>query len=799
MKKKVIALLLAGLTVLSLLAGCGNKTEEEDQYQYIPTYHELLSENGEPFENGINARTVGGDVMYFYTYEYNTVSADTPGAAVTEDVDEPADGGARSELAIYRVNLDGTGLTRLPDYHQSSLDEGMEGYVNINAMEADSQGRLWVLEQVEQYYYDLPEDFDPETDDQWNYYTDAAGSCKLMRLGDTGAVEYSVDLRALYQEQRTKEGYSAEENSYFWAYSFLVDGNDNAYVYAMNYLMVISPDGKLKACSSDDQVSDNLFCLSDGRIAINTWDGGPKIINAETAELTEEELPVPENYNYVNLYYGGSGDYLYFYATSSSLYGMKADGTVEQRMDWLDCDVDSDYYSIEVVNEQRLATVESDWSGEVPKTTLVTLDRTLVAPENRRTELTLACFNLNWTLRRAVKAFNRSNTEYRIRVKDYSEYSTDDNYEAGLQKLSTEIISGDVPDILACDNLPIRQYAAKGLLEDLTPFIEQDEKIGADGLVKSVADACRSDDGELYYVASQFYIRTALADKRMVGDVTGITPAEAMDYYQNKLQPDSSLMGYFVNRETLMEELMGCNLEHYVNWETGECSFDSESFANLLEIVKTAPEEIDDEWYNSWNIYGPSYAMKEGRQLLSTDTISDWYSMLYVLDYVGDNGVFVGVPDEERAGNCFELNYPIAMSSKSKHQDAVWAFISDLLTNEEYFSWGFSTVQSRLNKTLAEARVPQSYEDGDGNIIEYPVYSYEDENGEIVDVYCLTDEMYNDLLSLINDTHRVYDYDRNIMDIVTGEVDAFLKGSSSAQEVAAIIQNRVSLYVNENR
>lgn len=819
MNKRWIALLLAGLTVLSLLAGCGKK-EEEEQYEYIPTYYELKLESGS-FENGINAHIIRGDVMYFYTYEYTTAADGARdgnaiaegGIAVAEEpafvdvlgTDAAVEGSeAISRLVLYRVNLDGTGLTRLSDYQQTPLDEGMEGYVNINAMQIDGQGRLWVLEQKEQYYYNLPDDFDPETDNQWNYYTEGDGSCLLRRLSDTGAVEFSVDLEALYLEQLKKDGeYNPDQRYYFWAYSFLVDNSGYMLVYSMERLMVISPEGELVSAATYNNLSDQLISLSDGRVAIQSWESGLKAVDPTTWALQEGEdgaLPRPENYSYVNQYYSGCGDYLYFYSSSSSLYGMKADGTAERLVDWLDCDVENDYYAMTVLSADRLATVTTEWNDAQTKCSLVLLDRTLVTPENRRTELTLATFNLNWNLRRAVKAFNRSNTEYRIRVKDYSEYSTEENYEAGLQKLSTEIISGDVPDILACSDLPIRQYAAKGLLTDLTPYIEADEALGNGGLVKSVTDACRSEDGELFYVASQFYIHTAMADKKVVGDITGLTPAEALDFYQNRLQPDASLMGFTVNRENLMIDLLGANLEHYVNWETGECTFDSGSFANLLEILKLAPEEIDDEIYNNWDIYGQEAAMRDGRQLLVSNVVSDWFDILYSMSYAGGDGIYVGMPDEDRQGSCFELYCPLAMSSKTKHKDTVWSFIREFLTNEEYSGWGLSMVQSRLDANLEEARKHQYYEDENGNQIEYPIYTYFDNStGQQVDIYCLTDELYNTLMDLINNTSRLYDYDQSIMSIVKSEVDNFLKGSSSAQDVAAMIQNKVSLYVNENR
>ena len=427
------------------------------------------------------------------------------------------------------------------------------------------------------------------------------------------------------------------------------------------------------------------------------------------------------------------------------------------------------------------------------------LDRTLVTEENRREELTMAVVDLDWDLRAAIKRFNRSNTQYRIVVKDYNEYNTDDDWTAGRQKLSTEIISGDVPDILACNNLPVRLYGAKGLLEDLTPYIQNDTALGGEnGLVKAVVDALRSDDGKLYTITSRFQVQTAFANRKVVGDVTGLTMDEARQA-MTKLQDGAMMMGFYTDQTDLLQRLCSNNMAHYVNWETGECSFDSQGFVQLLECVKLAPQEITDDMYNNWQEYGPNTALREGRQLLYQTTVSDWYSLMDVKGYLGDDAQFVGLPDENRVGNCFNTYLPLAMSSKSKHKDGVWQFISAYLTDENDYSWGFSIVQSKLDSYLAEARKRQSYTDENGNQVEYPVFSYTGSDGKQVDVYCLEQADYDALMALINNTHRMYDYDQAIMEIIKGEADNFLKGSSSAQDVANAIQNRVTLYVNETR
>ena len=37
----------------------------------------------------------------------------------------------------------------------------------------------------------------------------------------------------------------------------------------------------------------------------------------------------------------------------------------------------------------------------------------------------------------------------------------------------------------------------------------------------------------------------------------------------------------------------------YIDWESGKCSFNSESFISLLEFVKEFPEQLPDDYYDN--------------------------------------------------------------------------------------------------------------------------------------------------------------------------------------------------------
>ena len=55
------------------------------------------------------------------------------------------------------------------------------------------------------------------------------------------------------------------------------------------------------------------------------------------------------------------------------------------------------------------------------------------------------------------------------------------------------------------------------------------------------------------------------------------------------------------------------------------------------------------------------------------------------------------------------------------------------------------------------------------------------------------------LRSLIDATGRAVAYDQNIMNIINEEIQTFMNGTKTAEQTASLIQDRVSLYVNEQR
>ena len=218
-----------------------------------------------------------------------------------------------------------------------------------------------------------------------------------------------------------------------------------------------------------------------------------------------------------------------------------------------------------------------------------------------------------------VLDFNRKSSDYRIEVRDYSEFNTDDDYTAGLTKLITEIGSGAVPDILITDSLPMDTFGAKGLFEDLWPYIEADEEIGGRaGVVEPVFNAHQPGGQALRGHQRLLPCATIAGPSSIIGTEPGWT-YDDMFAALDQMPEGCELFSLGTTRNDVFSSICTMNLSNFVDWNTGECSFDSEDFISLMEFANRFPETFD--WENhEWTTRGQRQPtrIKEGRQLLVT-------------------------------------------------------------------------------------------------------------------------------------------------------------------------------------
>lgn len=824
--KKTLCLIMALAMVFGLLSACGGgdgKTDTETpEYTYVPTYTELGSDIGYVYNTVVSggliyvAGEVEGEkiVEQYQSYDENgNPILDEEGNPVMEEYTY-----TRTEPAMFTVNLDGTDFKRMESYTAPEFPEEAEGgSFWINNLCSVPNGGVAVVENV---YYSIPvygEDGGDGGDTAAEDTPVATGAPLAATSSDISVDAPAPDTSGQPMDYQYVEKYNLrvfdasgaqtfcaelssliESEDYFYVSAFAVSGTGEAvFMTSGTAIYVLNADGSLKGSVDISDASNgisNFVTLGDGSVAALVYgedyaafDLRP--VDTAAMQLGEATASLPTDAYSAR---PSGGGYDFCYNKGESFYGYKlADGSEEKLVTWINCDVNSNNLTSPYITEEgNIVCLSSEYSntGDGATTYFITLTKTPYDQVPQKTTLTLACVYLGYDIKNQILDFNRKSSDYRIEVRDYSEFNTEDDYSAGYTKLITEIGSGAVPDIMLTDGLPIETFGAKGLLTDLWPFIDADEELGGRaGVMEPVFNAL-SQDGKLYEITSNFYITTIAGPASIVGTEPGWTYDE-MYAALDQMPEGCELFSLGTTRSDVFSSICMLNLSRFVDWTTGECSFDSDDFISLMEFANRFPETFDWEHHEWTNEDSDAYRIKEGRQLLLTVSLPDAYNYNYYSEMFNGDMALKGFPDVPGSGAVFNLNgTSLAIASTCENQDAAWSFVRTLLTREyqENNTYGFCTNRELCEENI-QSMVGESY------------YSYDQVTGEEKEII-FTQENADLITDLINNTSMVADYNTSqINDIINEEVAYYFSGEKTAQDVAATIQNRVSIYVNEQR
>lgn len=824
--KKLTALLLALCMMLGLVA-CGGDNDSTSQLSgtiYVPEFVDLNLK-----ADYINSGYCDGQYVYILGETNTPQLFDGNGQYVKDLTADEANSFWESENAgadgsyvsytntskIYRVPLDGGETEELENFAATKIPEGSDGNVYISNIRGGQDGTIWVTEEVNITTFELPADFDPATQNKWDYPSESTSTQIYRQLDSTGNELSRIDTTGM-QEKLAAD----------YVQSVVMDPEGCFYASVQTYgettsetkIVVLDKDQNILFTIEDENLWGQLTLLGDGTVGMSVWteEGGQVLRTIDKASKGwGAEYPLPPNGGNI---YTGSQKYIFYYDNGDSLYGFNKDTNAgEKLLSWSASDINKDEMMFfTFLEDGRIVAMTRSWgtNGNEMTTELAILTETDASVLKDKTILTYATQYLGYDERNKIIDFNKKSTKYRIEIKDYSEFNTAEDYQAGLTKLNTEIAAGNVPDLLNVSGLPIQQYGAKGLLEDLWPFIEQDPDLGRDAIMENVFKAAEL-DGKLYQVFSTFSIQTVVGATKVVGDRMSWT----LDDLQAALatMPEGcTIFGEGDTKAGMLSTVLAQNMDGFVDWSTGECSFNSPEFIAMLEFCNSFPLEYD--WNNvDWDEYeDDNTRVMNGKQMLLQSYLYDLGDSLQMYEAVfnGDYS-FIGFPREDGGvGSSFSLGTGIAMSSTCKDKEGAWSFMreylmpqyADLDDTSMIGMYNFSTNKADFEK-MVEKAMKKEYQldengeqvlDENGQPIEVPKYTY-GFNNLTVEVYATTQEQYDQFMALYNAIDSVYTYDQNIYNIVNEVAGGYFNGDKTVEDTAKQIQDRVTLYVNEQR
>jgi ABC-type glycerol-3-phosphate transport system substrate-binding protein len=385
-------------------------------------------------------------------------------------------------------------------------------------------------------------------------------------------------------------------------------------------------------------------------------------------------------------------------------------------------------------------------------------------------KLTLACWIEDYELEQRVDYYNSKQDEYEIEiVAFYDPQNPNTDFDSAQKNMTVRLLTGEVADIFYLDSMDTASLENAGILADLYPIMQADSDFDPDDYFMNILQLFEV-DGALYEFAPQFQLGCICGGESLLGDRTGWT----IDEYNAFASDYGDVLPLGVSRDAMMSFLIQFGITDFIDVQGGTCSFDTPEFEEVLRFASQFPEKTTSSILNSVWFGG----------------VDDY------LSYKVSNGEaprFVGYPSGYSSGPCAMALGSYGISSGTEYKDAAWDFIMSILDEDQpdiiiTSATGFPIVKAEFEDDLRRAQLSADDEQS-------LAYGMTDSRGNPAEPLTAEDADY--IRSLIENVSDVRFRNSEVLSIIKEEAAVYFAGDKTAEEVAALIQSRVSLYLAE--
>ncbi len=346
--------------------------------------------------------------------------------------------------------------------------------------------------------------------------------------------------------------------------------------------------------------------------------------------------------------------------------------------------------------------------------------------------------------------------------------NTDPGGEKYLKTISTELMSGQGPDIIDTRYIPGGRYADNGFLYDLGKIIEKDPQFNSSDFYENIINSVKYKGG-LYTMPIGFLV-SVLTGKYSLPASTGTDKLTWDAFFKSagealKAQGVEGPTMMLCGQTELFSVLFHKNYGRFVDEESKKCYFTSEEFIKIIKLVKEAADKKLITGSNK-NIPKNTLDLYMFRNEVDANIAARYKSPeenseLYVYP--------IPVLDGE-SGMDADIYYEYGINNNSKSKGAAWKFIKYLLSEEMQTSPELFVFPVN-KKAVAEKSLREKWTDTKTVLTEEdPVFSR-------ANVY-----------KKIN---------WQIYKIAEEETQKYFEGKRSAEETAEIIQSRANVVISE--
>lgn len=464
-----------------------------------------------------------------------------------------------------------------------------------------------------------------------------------------------------------------------------------------------------------------------------------------------------------------------FYVDMSGIYRRVIGGSVSERivdgeitrlnMPSLDC------VGLYQLTEDSFAVLLYDFDADTYS--LVSYTYSADTPITPSTELKIYSLYENRTIRQAAALFQSQNQDVRIRYttgKTSPAVTTSDM----LRTLNTELLSGNGPDLIVLDGMPIQSYIDKDILMDMSGLMQ--EELSQDKYLPNIMESVKQDD-KLFAIPARFRPFLLLADSPIAqaSDFTSLIDALIED--KNKHGADYNISSF--TSPVQYHDLFATAC--LPAWFHEDGSFDENQFAEFLTYIKKlAPDnnEIDGLYVTGMSTTDAiDWANGTCSIVASQISCPDDYGTFDSAIIERGQGEIVPIPGQVK--NVFVPVSIVGINQNTKHSDLAAQFIHTLLSQEvqeRVFYDGLPVnMDTLMNVYQGKKGIWASLSNGD---------SY-------LDIFYPSDESRAYMLELFRNLENPYFSNQDLEDSILEEAELYYDGTRSLEDTVKAVAQKM--------
>lgn len=408
-------------------------------------------------------------------------------------------------------------------------------------------------------------------------------------------------------------------------------------------------------------------------------------------------------------------------------------------------------------------------------------------------------------IQRVIGVFAQSHPDIYITYEHPLSEDTGMTREDAMKVLSTELATGNGPDVLLLDDLPYDTYVEKGVLADLTATL--------DGTGERYMDVVRESyrrDGGQYAMPMAMSIPVLMGAKDKIQNISGLEQLAELMEQARAAQPQGSLLG-FGRAEAALKLLAIGSMDSWMNESGGVNSQGVSEFltytkriydaqlsgltAKELEAMDTRQMYVNGQltvWVDaSYQMTNAMYFDQPFSMGLldSSMSVMGGYSTVAEMLEMLDMDI---VPMPGQSGYIGQASKLLAVNEASKIKEQALELVAYALSAQ--FCSESYVMEGSTNWDVLEEQIRQNQEQPLGVCM-----GFEDINGKdwLISVDSPTPEAIETLRQLLETCQGVSQCDSRVYDAVIEEGQRALTGELTVEEAVKEIEKKVSLYLAE--